>query len=67
MNKSTRFMHPKNINYLLYNELLINIKRLNSEDFGQVNKKKVTKKGLILTISIIAAVVAASFLVYFIP
>jgi len=47
--------------------LLINIKHLNSEDFGQVNKKKVTKKGLILTISIIAAVVAASFLVYFIP
>jgi hypothetical protein len=41
---------------------------LNSDkDIGQTNKKKVTKKGLILTISIVVAVVAASFLVYLIP
>jgi hypothetical protein len=41
---------------------------LSSEkEFGQANKKKVTKKGLILTISIIVAVVAVSFLVYLIP
>ncbi|MGH9972550.1 MAG: hypothetical protein ACRD93_01485 [Nitrososphaeraceae archaeon] len=31
------------------------------------NKKRVTKKGIIITIIIVAAVVGASFLVYLIP
>jgi len=31
------------------------------------NKKRTTKKGLIITIMILAGIVAASFLVYLIP
>lgn len=34
---------------------------------GAKNKKKVTKKGILITALLVTAIVGASFLVYFIP
>jgi len=38
----------------------------NNKDLPE-NKKRTTKKGLIITIMIVAGIVAASFLVYLMP
>lgn len=55
-----------NPNVYLYIKLISIIVSLSNNDFPE-NKKRTTKKGLIITIMILAGIVAASFLVYLIP
>ena len=50
----------------LYIKLISIIVTLSNTDLPE-NKKRTTKKGLIITIMILAGIVAASFLVYLIP
>lgn len=50
----------------LYIKLISIIVSLSNNDLPE-NKKRTTKKGLIITIMILAGIVAASFLVYLIP
>jgi hypothetical protein len=55
-----------NPNVYLYIKLISIIVSLSNNDLPE-NKKRTTKKGLIITIMILAGIVAASFLVYLIP
>ena len=55
-----------NPNVYLYIKLISIIVTLSNTDLPE-NKKRTTKKGLIITIMILAGIVAASFLVYLIP
>ena len=40
---------------------------MSSDTNNNINKKRVSKKGILLTALIVAGIVGASFIVYFIP
>jgi hypothetical protein len=54
-----------NINYICKNQQLRY--RLTTGTNNNTNKKRVTKKGILLTALIVAAIIGASFIVYVIP
>jgi len=69
INKLTNRILPKplydTINYICKNKQLHY--KMASDSNSNTNKKRVSKKGILLTALIVAGIIGTSFIVYFIP